>query len=86
MYCSLSLRRHLSKCRYSHFSNDGLCQLFRTQDYLPPEKRGTHDVRAPDNQELLENVLMSKCPRCEQVSTVVMMGYLQVSQVSTDWE
>ena len=52
---------------YSHFDGDsGSCQLFRNQDYRPPPQ-GPKEVKAPDDQEMLENVLMAGCPRCGQV-------------------
>ena len=51
--------------RYSHFDR-GTCLLFRDKDYNPPVET-TSVTNAPGDVETLENILMSKCPRCTQV-------------------
>ena len=55
-------------CSYNHFNSSG-CQMFRPEDYLPPQEqgRGREVVEAPNDEQLLQDVLMSECPRCGQV-------------------
>ena len=42
-----------------------MCSLFRNRDYLPP--RDEEESEYPDQEDDLEELLFSKCPRCEQV-------------------
>ena len=44
--------------------------MFRPEDYLPPQEQGGGRealVEAPNDEQLLQDVLMSECPRCGQV-------------------
>ena len=44
--------------------------MFRPEDYLPPREQGGGRealVEAPNDEQLLQDVLMSECPRCGQV-------------------
>ena len=54
----------LISCRYAHF-DERMCPLFRTEDYLPPKVE--EEVDLPDQEQQLENLIISKCPRCGQV-------------------
>ena len=58
----------LFSCRYAHF-DERMCPLFRTEDYLPPK---TEEVDLPDQEQQLENLIISKCPRCGQVGLDIM--------------
>ena len=51
--------------RYDHFYVGG-CTLLRDQDYYPPQEE--EELEAPSNQETLQDLLVSKCPRCQKVS------------------
>ena len=52
--------------RYGHFDGTD-CRLFRNEDYLPPEDKSLKEVNAPDDMQVLENALVSVCPRCGEV-------------------
>ena len=51
-------------CRYEHF-DDLVCSLFRNEDYLAPKDE--EELEYPDQEDDLQELLFSKCPRCEQV-------------------
>ena len=46
--------------------------MFRNEDYLPPKDEEPKEASAPDDLEVLETALVSVCPRCGKVCTIIM--------------